>query len=84
MGLRLAALGLRTADLPSTTWEEAPTTKAAWLGQRTRWMKGYMQTLITPHRARPPARPGRSARRALAATLLLVGGHGGVGRCSFR
>lgn len=73
MGLRLAGLGLRTADLPSTTWEEAPTTTAAWLGQRTRWMKGYVQTLITHTRA--PARAARALGPArLCATLLLVGG----------
>lgn len=73
MGLRLAALGLRTADLPSTTWEEAPVTRAAWLGQRTRWMKGYMQTLIT--HTRSPARAARALGPArLCATLLLVGG----------
>ena len=38
------------ADLPSATLEEAPATVRAWLKQRTRWMKGYMQTCITHSR----------------------------------
>ncbi len=37
---------------PSATLEEAPATVRAWLKQRTRWMKGYMQTCIT-HGRRP-------------------------------
>lgn len=46
LGLRLARFGWRVADLRSTTWEEAPNTFAAWMNQRTRWMKGWLQTLI--------------------------------------
>jgi glycosyltransferase XagB len=45
LGLRLARFGWRVADLPSTTWEEAPNTLASWLNQRTRWLKGWFQTL---------------------------------------
>ena len=32
--------------LPSTTWEEAPTTLGVWMRQRTRWVKGWMQTWL--------------------------------------
>lgn len=46
LGIRLARLGHRVADLPSSTLEEAPITLKAWMHQRTRWMKGYMQTSI--------------------------------------
>jgi len=46
LGLRLARFGWRVEDLRSTTWEEAPNTFSAWMNQRTRWMKGWMQTLI--------------------------------------
>ena len=52
LGIRLALAGYRVADLPSATLEEAPATVRAWLKQRTRWMKGYMQTCIT-HGRRP-------------------------------
>lgn len=30
--------------LGSTTWEEAPVTWRVWHGQRTRWIKGWLQT----------------------------------------
>ena len=46
LGFRLARLGKRVAMLSSTTWEEAPATFDVWLGQRTRWLKGWMQTYI--------------------------------------
>lgn len=46
LGVRLARFGLRTATLDSATFEEAPVTLTAWLRQRTRWMKGWMQTYI--------------------------------------
>ncbi|NIX78175.1 glycosyltransferase family 2 protein [Microvirga terricola] len=52
LGIRLARFGYRVADLPSSTWEEAPSTLKAWMHQRTRWMKGYMQTCIS-HSRRP-------------------------------
>lgn len=52
LGLRLARLGKRVDVLSSTTWEEAPPTRRAWLGQRTRWLKGWMQTYLV-HMRRP-------------------------------
>ncbi len=52
LGVRLALLGWRVMDLPSSTLEEAPAELAAWMRQRTRWMKGFMQTCIT-HSRRP-------------------------------
>jgi cellulose synthase/poly-beta-1,6-N-acetylglucosamine synthase-like glycosyltransferase len=55
LGLRLARFGYLVEDLPSTTWEEAPNQLGAWMNQRTRWMKGWMQTLLvhlcTPRQA---------------------------------
>ncbi|MCA3595562.1 MAG: glycosyltransferase [Methylobacterium sp.] len=50
LGIRLARLGHRVEDLPSTTWEELPATLRPWMNQRTRWMKGWMQTLIVQAR----------------------------------
>jgi cellulose synthase/poly-beta-1,6-N-acetylglucosamine synthase-like glycosyltransferase len=38
------------ADLPSSTLEEAPSTLKSWMNQRTRWMKGFMQTSISHSR----------------------------------
>jgi cellulose synthase/poly-beta-1,6-N-acetylglucosamine synthase-like glycosyltransferase len=54
LGVRLARLGYEIGDLESTTWEEAPPAIAPWMSQRTRWMKGWMQTLIV--HAREPRR----------------------------
>jgi cellulose synthase/poly-beta-1,6-N-acetylglucosamine synthase-like glycosyltransferase len=39
-------MGMRVAMLDSTTFEEAPTTFNIWLRQRSRWLKGYMQTWL--------------------------------------
>jgi cellulose synthase/poly-beta-1,6-N-acetylglucosamine synthase-like glycosyltransferase len=44
LGMRLARLGYRTAVIASTTYEEAPARTGAWLRQRTRWFKGWIQT----------------------------------------
>jgi len=41
---------MRTATIASHTGEEAPIRLSAWLRQRTRWMKGWMQTLIVHNR----------------------------------
>ncbi|WP_019904318.1 glycosyltransferase family 2 protein [Methylobacterium sp. 77] len=47
LGLRLARAGYDVGDLPSSTIEEAPAHYKAWLNQRTRWMKGFLQTSLT-------------------------------------
>ncbi len=54
LGMRLARRAGRIAILPSTTWEEAPATWRDWLPQRTRWLKGWMQTYMV-HMRRPLA-----------------------------
>jgi cellulose synthase/poly-beta-1,6-N-acetylglucosamine synthase-like glycosyltransferase len=52
LGIRLARFGYRVADLPSSTREEATLTLGPWMKQRTRWMKGFVQTCLT-HSRRP-------------------------------
>jgi cellulose synthase/poly-beta-1,6-N-acetylglucosamine synthase-like glycosyltransferase len=52
LGIRLARLGLITQVINSTTQEEAPSHMRNWFYQRTRWLKGYMQTYLT-HMRRP-------------------------------
>ena len=51
LGVRLARRGLRAEMLASRTLEEAPLTFRPWMAQRTRWMKGWMQTFIVHNRA---------------------------------
>lgn len=46
LGVRLAYFGYRTRMLPSITLEEAPITLRTWMKQRTRWIKGYIQTWL--------------------------------------
>src|SRR5690606_30071916 len=43
LGIRMARRRLRVETLASATREHAPTRILPWLGQRTRWMKGWMQ-----------------------------------------
>lgn len=50
LGFRIARHGFRTATLASSTWEEAPEQFGNWLRQRTRWIKGWMQTYLVHNR----------------------------------
>ena len=50
LGIRLARRRLRVEILQSRTRETAPTRLLPWLGQRARWMKGWMQTFIVHNR----------------------------------
>jgi cellulose synthase/poly-beta-1,6-N-acetylglucosamine synthase-like glycosyltransferase len=44
LGMRIYRAGWRCKVLDSTTWEEAACQPGNWLRQRTRWLKGWMQT----------------------------------------
>ncbi len=46
LGVRLTASGYRTEMLDSYTLEESPLKVMAWIRQRSRWIKGYMQTWL--------------------------------------
>lgn len=46
VGIRLSRRGLRTAMIDSTTYEEANSRLLNWIRQRSRWVKGYMQTWL--------------------------------------
>jgi cellulose synthase/poly-beta-1,6-N-acetylglucosamine synthase-like glycosyltransferase len=46
LGIRASAYGYKISMLDSTTLEEAPLSVISWIKQRTRWIKGYMQTYI--------------------------------------
>lgn len=73
LGVRLARLGYRTSVLESTTWEEAPAAFMAWLRQRTRWLKGWMQTYLVHTRA-PLLTYRQLGPRGFAGFHLLMGG----------
>ncbi len=52
LGIRIGQKGYRVGVVDSTTFEEASCRAGQWLRQRSRWMKGYMQTLLV-HTRRP-------------------------------
>ncbi len=46
LGLRLFARGWKTGVIDSTTYEEANSALYNWVRQRSRWVKGYIQTWL--------------------------------------
>ena len=73
LGLRFARLGLTTTMLESTTGEEANSQVPNWLRQRSRWSKGYMQTVLV-HTRRPWRLLRELGVKATTVFLLTIGG----------
>lgn len=46
LGVRIYRSGYKVRMLNTTTWEEACSSLKFWLRQRTRWLKGYIQTYL--------------------------------------
>ena len=73
LGMRLARSGYLCRMLDSTTHEEAPCRLTMWLRQRTRWLKGYMQTWLV--HMRNPAKLFRELGPwGFASFQIMVGG----------
>lgn len=73
LGIRASAMGYRVGVVNSTTMEEANTSIPNFVRQRSRWIKGYMQTSLVHAR-----RPGQlireiGVRRFLSFALLIAG-----------
>ncbi len=73
LGIRAAAFGYWVGLLPSTTYEEANSRLGNWLRQRSRWIKGYMQTALV-HARRPRALLRALGWRGLIGFLFLIAG----------
>lgn len=73
LGMRLARCGKETRILDATTWEEATSAAGPWLRQRSRWVKGYWQTLVA-HTASPVPALCELGPWKLLQFLLVVGG----------
>lgn len=73
LGIRLAQRGYRVATLDSTTFEEATSTPGNWTRQRSRWMKGYMQTWLV-HMRDPAALVRHAGLHGFFAFQLFIGG----------
>ena len=73
LGMRLHRHGWRPQVLDSTTWEEANSRLGNWVRQRSRWVKGFIQTHFVHSRSN-----FRTAREmgplGFASFLLTVGG----------
>jgi cellulose synthase/poly-beta-1,6-N-acetylglucosamine synthase-like glycosyltransferase len=73
LGIRLSQRGYRVAMLDSTTFEEAPIRYDAWIRQRSRWMKGYMQTWLV-HGRNTRSLIAHTGLRGFLAFQLFIGG----------
>lgn len=73
LGIRASALGYRVGVINSTTMEEANTSIPNFIRQRSRWIKGYMQTSLV-HARRPVALIREIGIRRFAAFALLIAG----------
>jgi cellulose synthase/poly-beta-1,6-N-acetylglucosamine synthase-like glycosyltransferase len=73
IGIRMARLGLKVATFESTTFEEAASTLHAWFQQRSRWLKGYMQTWLV-HMRNPLALYRHGGLRGFIAFQLFIAG----------
>ncbi len=73
LGIRASARGYRVSVVNSDTLEEANNAYGNWIRQRSRWIKGYMQTSLV--HTRHPWRLVRAAglRSALGLAFLVAG-----------
>ncbi len=73
LGIRLFKYGYKTRILDSTTWEEANSNFFGWFRQRSRWIKGYIQTYLV-HMRRPHEFISEWTNPHLLTFQLIVGG----------
>jgi cellulose synthase/poly-beta-1,6-N-acetylglucosamine synthase-like glycosyltransferase len=73
LGIRASALGYRVGVVNSTTMEEANTSIPNFIRQRSRWIKGYMQTSLV-HARRPRQLIHEIGLRRFLSFALLIGG----------
>lgn len=73
LGIRLSRRGLCAVPLDSTTYEEAVPKLRGWIRQRSRWIKGYMQTTLV-HLRRPSHFSRTAGFGPFAGFVLFVGG----------
>ncbi len=73
LGVRASQAGKRVGVISSTTYEEACMRVGPWIRQRTRWIKGYIQTAVV-HTRRPIATARSLGPRGTVGFLLLIAG----------
>ncbi|MET7142958.1 glycosyltransferase [Xanthomonas sp. PPL139] len=73
LGVRLTQQGYRVSVVNSTTFEEANVSIPNWIRQRSRWLKGYMQTWLV-HMRNPVQLYRSTGVRGFWGFQLFVGG----------
>ncbi|WP_200939009.1 glycosyltransferase [Modestobacter sp. Leaf380] len=73
LGVRSSARGGRVTVVNSTTYEEANMAVGNWIRQRSRWIKGYMQTFLV-HTRHPMRLVRQIGLRQAIGFLLTIGG----------
>jgi len=73
LGIRLHKEGYKTAIIDSTTFEEANSDLYNWIRQRSRWVKGYMQTWLV-HMRHPVALYRQIGWRSWWSFQFIIGG----------
>jgi len=74
LGIRIFMSGYRTKVLDTTTWEEANSELNNWIKQRSRWVKGYIQTYFV-HMRNPFRLIKRIGLKNFFHFNLIVGGN---------
>ena len=73
LGVRIARGRLSVMMLDSVTWEEAVAHAPQWIRQRSRWVKGYIQTYLV-HMRHPAQLLRQVGPRAFLDFQIMVGG----------
>ncbi|NSZ51716.1 glycosyltransferase [Agrobacterium vitis] len=73
LGLRLFRAGYRCETITRQTLEDAPVTSRIWMGQRSRWFKGWLQTWLIVMRE-PRVACKEMGVSAFAVFHLMIGG----------
>ena len=73
LGIRIGQKGYRVGVVDSTTYEEASCRVGQWVRQRSRWMKGYMQTLLV-HTRQPLQLIRRAGPLGFIGFVFFIGG----------
>src|SRR5690606_31149881 len=73
LGLRIFKLGGATVVVDSTTYEEANSVVDNWIRQRSRWVKGYIQTYLV-HMRNPPLLWRQLGPAGFLSFQLVIGG----------
>ena len=72
LGIRLFREGYRTSTISLPTYEEAPCQLWPWIAQRTRWIKGWMQTILVHNRNPSMLLKDLGLKNTMAFHLLLT------------